>query len=84
MVGDWHCQIDASSEIIKSFKMFSRLDIPNNVVSDNGFFVSEELHDFYRRNLIEYSTTSSYHPSSNGQAERMVQITKKILAKLEG
>lgn len=75
----------ASSEVIKCLrKMFARLGIPDKVVSDNGrSFDSEELHDFYKKNLIEYSTISPYHPSSNGQAERMVQVTKKSLAKLE-
>lgn len=75
----------SSAEVIQSFRrIFARMGIPDLIISDNGrSFDSKELHEFYDRNLIKYSTISPYHPSSNGQAERMVQTAKKILTKLE-
>ncbi|KAJ8385580.1 hypothetical protein AAFF_G00184420 [Aldrovandia affinis] len=43
-----------------------------------------QLHpwEFARRNSIRHVTTAPYHPSSNGQAERMVQTTKEALSRI--
>ena len=53
--------------------------IPYCMVTDNGpQFLSEEFSKFMRSNGI-YQRTPPYHPSMNGQAERMVQELKKSL-----
>ncbi|XP_017479034.1 PREDICTED: uncharacterized protein K02A2.6-like [Rhagoletis zephyria] len=54
--------------------------LPKRIISDNGTaFSSAELRDFYSENGIKFHTSAPYHPSSNGQAERMVQYLKKSL-----
>ena len=50
---------------------------------DNGsVFMSSEFTDFVKRNGIRHVTSSPYHPSSNGLAERAVQTMKDGLKKL--
>ncbi|XP_065203998.1 uncharacterized protein K02A2.6-like [Planococcus citri] len=70
-----------SAQVIECFeKCFSRFGLPEVAVSDNGpQFVSEELREYFRQNCIHHLTSPSYHPQSNGQAERFVQIVKKGL-----
>lgn len=47
--------------------------LPDVVVSNNGTaFSSGDFKDFLRRNGIRQVLVAPYHPSSNGQAERMV------------
>lgn len=76
----------SSAAVIASFrKLFATHGIPDIVVSDNGkAFDSEEIKNFYAKNGIVGKTVAPYHPSSNGQAERMVQTTKENLSKLDG
>ena len=51
---------------------------------DNGpSFVSQEFEEFLRRNGIKHKTTDPYHPTSNGLAERAVQIFKKGIRKMQ-
>ena len=48
-----------------------------HIVSDNGScFVSE---DFQQFNDIKQITSAPYHPSTNGLAEKAVQIVKNCL-----
>lgn len=66
-------------------RMFATHGLPDVVVSDNGpAFASEEFRTFLARNNIRQALVSPYHPSSNGQAERFVQDTKKALRRLRG
>ena len=63
--------------------MFARIGLPELVVSDNGqCFVSEEFKLFLAKNGIKQITSVPYHPSSNGLAERALQIIKKGLKKI--
>nr|XP_050042740.1 uncharacterized protein K02A2.6-like [Dermacentor andersoni] len=65
--------------------LFATHGIPETVVSDNGTaFCSEEFRDFMCRNQIRHVTVAPYHPSSNGQAERMVRETKEVLKRMVG
>lgn len=74
----------SSAEIIRCLReIFSVHGIPQTIISDNGTgFVSCEMKQFCRMNGIHTHTTAPYHPSSNGQAERMVQYVKRSLSTL--
>ncbi|XP_055714392.1 uncharacterized protein K02A2.6-like [Phlebotomus papatasi] len=76
----------SSEEVIRAMRrIFSTHGIPGEIFSDNGTcFVSREIRKFYESNGIKSITSSPWHPASNGQAERMVQTTKKALAKFTG
>ena len=53
------------------------------LLSDNGAcFTSREFTEFLKSNCIRHITTASYHPASNGLAERVVKIIKDGLKKL--
>ncbi|KAL0148659.1 hypothetical protein M9458_055986, partial [Cirrhinus mrigala] len=73
----------SSSAVINTLRLlFATHGLPDVIVSDNGTaFTSSEFQEFAERNGIRHVTTAPYHPSSNGQAERMVQTTKEALAR---
>ena len=55
--------------------------LPKNLVTDRGSgFISELNQKIYKLLGINKLFTSSYHPQTNGKAERMVQELKKALA----
>ena len=59
-------------------KLFSTHGIPKEMESDNGsVFTSREFTDFVKSNRIDHIKTAPYRPSSNGLAERAVQVLKK-------
>ena len=59
-------------------KLFSTHGIPEKLVSDNGsVFTSQEFTDLVQSNRIDHIKTAPYQPSSNGLAERAVQVLKK-------
>ena len=56
---------------------FATHGIPQVVVSDNASqFVSADFQEFLKHNHIKHISAPAYHPSSNGLAERAVQIFK--------
>ena len=58
--------------------------IPEVCVTDNSpAFISEEFTNFIHWNGIHHITTAHYHPASNGQAERGIQIIKAGLKKMD-
>ena len=64
--------------------LFARFGFPEIIVSDNGTsFSSFEFRQFCRTNYIIQGFTAPYHPASNGQAERLVQVLKKKLKALQ-
>ena len=72
--------ITAAKTIEKLRIVFANHGLPRSVVTDNGpSFISEEFKSFLEKNGIQHSTTSLYHPSSNGLAEKAVQIVKHAL-----
>ena len=61
--------------------IFSRYGLPEIMVSDNGpQFISSEFQQFCRNNGIMHRTSAAYKPSTNGEAERVVQILKSAIA----
>ena len=48
-------------------------------MTDNGpQFVSDDFERFLKANGIRHIRTASYHPASNGQAERFVQSFNEL------
>ena len=61
--------------------IFSRYGLFKIMVSDNGpQFIASEFQQFCRNNGIMHRASAAYKPSTNGQAERVVQILKSAIA----
>ena len=75
----------SSTAVITELRtLFARFGIPETIVSDNGTgFTSREFKDFVNANGIKHVTSALYHPSTNGLAERAVQILKQGLKKVK-
>ena len=73
-----------SKETIQKLRMvFATHGVPEQCVTDNGSpFTSIDFEQFLPRNGIKQIRTSPYHPSSNGMAERMVQMFKSAMGKM--
>uniref|UniRef100_A0A914Q1Q4 RNA-directed DNA polymerase n=1 Tax=Panagrolaimus davidi TaxID=227884 RepID=A0A914Q1Q4_9BILA len=55
---------------------------PKLLVTDNGTqFTSIAFKNFCKENGIQHTTSPVYHPQSNGQAEKMVNIYKRFIKK---
>ena len=74
-----------SSVIVSTLRsIFAQFGLPSIIVSNNGrYFTSSEFQQFLCQNGIKHFLSSPYHPSSNGLAERGVQIFKKEMAKFK-
>ena len=75
----------STSEVtIEQLRMlFAEHGLPETIVTDNGTcFTSAEFTQFMRQNGIQHITSPAYHPSSNGLAERAVQLVKRGLTKM--
>ena len=67
-----------------SWSVFARFELPDALMSDNATcFVSAEFEQFLTLNGIRHVTSSPYHPASNRQAERAVQMVKKGVQKMQ-
>ena len=59
---------------------FASHGIPELLVTDNGpQFTAEEFEIFIKQNGIKHVKSASYHPASNGLAERFIQSLKQSL-----
>ena len=59
-------------------QLFSTFGLPDKIVSNNGsVFTRREFADFMASNGISHVKVAPYHLSSNGLAERAVQIFKR-------
>lgn len=77
--------ITSAVTIDKLQNIFATHGLPRTIVTDNGAsFTSSEFQRFCRSNGIQHLTSSPYHPSTNGLAERAVQTFKQGLKRMEG
>ena len=59
---------------------FSAYGLPEQLVPDNGpKFTSYKFEEFLKVNGITNILSALYHPSSNGEAERMIRIFKEAM-----
>lgn len=62
---------DCNQVLTKLVELFARFDLPNVLVSDGGPpFNSHQFKQCLERQGIVVLKSPSYHPSSNGQAEK--------------
>ncbi|CAK9302873.1 unnamed protein product [Gordionus sp. m RMFG-2023] len=62
--------------------LWARFGVTPTIVSDGGpAFISEQFKMFCVETEVKHILAPPYHPSSNGQAERMVSIVKNWLRK---
>ena len=67
----------------KCTEIFAVFGLPYLMISDNGSsFVSNDFRAFLKSNGIRLKLIAPYNPSTNGQAERYVQILKKSIKKM--
>ena len=68
-----------SAPTIKACQLlFTRFGIPKEIVTDNGSqFVSQEFTQFLKVLGVKHTPVATYHPQSNGEAERMVWTIKE-------
>ena len=72
----------ASRTVEELRKLFAQHGLPEELVSDNGpQFIASEFEVFMRSNGVKHTKCAPYHPASNGQVERVVQILKTVLHK---
>ena len=71
----------ASKAVIRCLRRhFATHGIPDELVTDNGpQFTADEFKTFSTSWMFRHTTTSPYHPQSNGLAESTVKTAKKIL-----
>ena len=63
---------------------FSTHGLPDVIVSDSATcFTSDEFKHFCHMNGIHHITSAPHHPSSNGMAERAVEVIKEGLKRME-
>lgn len=58
--------------------LFAGMGLPDQIVSNNGpQFTADTIRKFETASGVKHVTGAPYHPSTNGQAERLVQSVKK-------
>ena len=77
-------QSTSAPKLIKELRnIFARTGIPCVCVSDNGpQFTLDTLDKFMKTNRIKHILTPTYHPKSNGLAERLVGSFKHSMKKM--
>eukprot|EP00731_Ephydatia_muelleri_P020019 Em0012g844a len=75
--------VDAEAVAEELVKMFSRVGIPQKILTDQGSnFTSQLLAELYRLLHIRPIRTSPYHPQTDGLVERFNQTLKSMLRKV--
>ena len=76
-------QSTSAATIEKLRQTFAVHGLPETLVTDNGTcFTSDSFKTFMKRNGIRHVCSAPYHPSTNGLAERAVQVLKQGLRKM--
>ena len=74
--------IDAESVAEELIKVFARMGVPQEILTDQGSnFTSQLLVELYRLLQVRPIRTSPYHPETNGLVERFNQMLKSMLRK---
>ncbi len=74
--------IDAAHIAEELIKIFARVGMPEEILTDQGSnFTSQLLAEFYRLLHIQSIRTSPYHPQTDGLVERFNQTLKSMLRK---
>ena len=74
--------IDAASVANELIKIFSRVGVPREILTDQGTnFTSQLLIELYRMLHVQPIRTSPYHPQTDGLVERFNQTLKTMLRK---
>ena len=76
----------SSHAMIKELGLvFTELGRPFVLRSDNGpCYSSREFHNFLSFYQVDHVTSSPHYPQSNGFAEALVGITRKLMGKISG
>ena len=73
---------DAETVAEELLALFSRVGIPNEILTDQGSnFQSQLLKELYRLLRVDAIRTSPYHPQTDGLVERFNQTLKAMLKK---
>ena len=72
-----------SHNVIKEMKaVFARYGNPDVLITDNGpQFTSAEFAVFAKTWMFQHTTSSPYHPQSNGKAHNAVKTVKRLSTK---
>ena len=74
--------VDAGSVAEELIKVFSRVGVPREILTDQGTnFTSQLLIELYRMLHIQPIRTTPYHPQTDGLVERFNQTLKLMLRK---
>lgn len=74
--------IDAENVAEELIQIFSRVGIPNEILTDQGAnFMSRLLAEVYKLLRVKRIRTSPYHPQTDGLVERFNQTLKAMLRK---
>ena len=72
----------AETTIKKLQQIFATHGLPLQIVTNNGpQFVADKFQQFCLSRGIQYTTTTPYHPRSNGEVKRLVQTFKAAVDK---
>ena len=75
--------VDAASVAEELIKIFSRVGVPKEVLTDQGTnFTSQLLTELYRMLHVHPIRTSPYHPQTDGMVERFNQTLELMLRKV--
>lgn len=71
---------DTKTIVSKLTNLFSIMGKPSKLISDNGpQFRSQEFQKFCQEWNVEHRLCTPYHPSSNGEVERLFRTVKKVI-----
>ena len=74
--------IDAEHIAEELIKLFARVGVPKEILTDQGSnFMSQLLAELYRLLGVKAIRTSPYHPQTDGLVERFNQTLKGMLRK---